>query len=141
MPSTEVGDHSSENILLLSYTYIYNLQCEKNIFIILPEVGFEPTHPKITELKSAALDHSAMLTYLLFYYYIYYIYILYHMIITIINNQESNPWPLDYNKLIFTCNMYYTHNSIFYSTAKIIRRKTKVRWYPYTCVRIQLKEI
>ena len=26
----------------------------------LPEVGFEPTHPKITELKSAALDHSAI---------------------------------------------------------------------------------
>ena len=22
----------------------------------MPEVGFEPTHPKITELKSAALD-------------------------------------------------------------------------------------
>ena len=26
----------------------------------MPEVGFEPTHPKITELKSAALDHSAI---------------------------------------------------------------------------------
>ena len=26
----------------------------------LAEVGFEPTHPKITELKSAALDHSAI---------------------------------------------------------------------------------
>ena len=26
----------------------------------LHEVGFEPTHPKITELKSAALDHSAI---------------------------------------------------------------------------------
>ena len=24
------------------------------------EVGFEPTHPKITELESAALDHSAI---------------------------------------------------------------------------------
>ena len=24
------------------------------------KVGFEPTHPKITELKSAALDHSAI---------------------------------------------------------------------------------
>ncbi len=33
--------------------------------IILPEVGFEPTHPKITELKSAALDHSAIQAYLL----------------------------------------------------------------------------
>ena len=28
--------------------------------VSLPEVGFEPTHPKITELKSAALDHSAI---------------------------------------------------------------------------------
>ena len=26
----------------------------------LPEVGFEPTLPKKTELKSAALDHSAI---------------------------------------------------------------------------------
>ena len=26
---------------------------------ILLEVGFEPTHPKIIELKSTALDHSA----------------------------------------------------------------------------------
>ena len=26
----------------------------------MPEVGFEPTHPKITELKSAALDRSAI---------------------------------------------------------------------------------
>ncbi len=26
----------------------------------LLEVGFEPTHPKITELESAALDHSAI---------------------------------------------------------------------------------
>ena len=25
----------------------------------MQSVGFEPTHPKITELKSAALDHSA----------------------------------------------------------------------------------
>ena len=24
------------------------------------QLGFEPTHPKITELKSAALDHSAI---------------------------------------------------------------------------------
>ena len=30
------------------------------VHVILPEVGFEPTHPKITELKSAALDHSAI---------------------------------------------------------------------------------
>ena len=29
-------------------------------FFFLLEVGFEPTHPKITELKSAALDHSAI---------------------------------------------------------------------------------
>ena len=34
---------------------------KKNIYLVsLPEVGFEPTHPKITELKSAALDHSAI---------------------------------------------------------------------------------
>ena len=26
----------------------------------LPEVGFEPTHPKIIELKSTALDRSAI---------------------------------------------------------------------------------
>ena len=26
----------------------------------MPEAGFEPAHPKITELKSAALDHSAI---------------------------------------------------------------------------------
>ena len=32
----------------------------KNVTYCLPEVGFEPTHPKITELKSAALDHSAI---------------------------------------------------------------------------------
>ena len=31
---------------------------KKNYYV--PEVGFEPTHPKITELKSAALDHSAI---------------------------------------------------------------------------------
>ena len=33
--------------------YICNIQC------VMHPVGFEPTHPKITELKSAALDHSA----------------------------------------------------------------------------------
>ena len=32
----------------------------KIIYSIMPEVGFEPTHPKITELKSAALDRSAI---------------------------------------------------------------------------------
>ena len=31
--------------------------------IRVPEVGFEPTHPKITELKSAALDRSAIQAY------------------------------------------------------------------------------
>ena len=35
-------------------------RCMKGKNIALPEVGFEPTHPKITELKSAALDHSAI---------------------------------------------------------------------------------
>ncbi len=36
-------------------------QNQKNIFFFfLLGVGFEPTHPKITELKSAALDHSAI---------------------------------------------------------------------------------
>ena len=30
------------------------------MYVCVPEVGFEPTHPKITELKSAALDHSAI---------------------------------------------------------------------------------
>ena len=30
------------------------------ISLDLPEVGFEPTLPKKTELKSAALDHSAI---------------------------------------------------------------------------------
>ena len=30
------------------------------VCVCVPEVGFEPTHPKITELKSAALDHSAI---------------------------------------------------------------------------------
>ena len=29
----------------------------------MPEVGFEPTHPKIIELKSTALDHSAIQAY------------------------------------------------------------------------------
>ena len=37
----------------------------------MPEVGFEPTHPKITELKSAALDHSAIQAYLLYMIIIY----------------------------------------------------------------------
>lgn len=32
----------------------------KKKFNSLLEVGFEPTHPKITELKSAALDRSAI---------------------------------------------------------------------------------
>ncbi len=41
----------------------------------MPEVGFEPTHPKIIELKSTALDHSAIDAYnildiILYYYYI-----------------------------------------------------------------------
>ena len=27
---------------------------------LLLRVGFEPTHPKIADLKSAALDHSAI---------------------------------------------------------------------------------
>jgi hypothetical protein len=27
----------------------------------MQEVGFEPTHPEINELKSFALDHSAIL--------------------------------------------------------------------------------
>ena len=30
-----------------------------SLSLFLHPVGFEPTHPKITELKSAALDHSA----------------------------------------------------------------------------------
>ena len=30
------------------------------IICVLPEVGFEPTHPKIIELKSTALDRSAI---------------------------------------------------------------------------------
>ena len=30
----------------------------------MPDVGFEPTHPKIIELKSTALDHSANQAYL-----------------------------------------------------------------------------
>ena len=30
------------------------------ISLELPELGFEPTLPKKTELKSAALDHSAI---------------------------------------------------------------------------------
>ncbi len=29
------------------------------------EVGFDPTHPKIIELKSSALDHSAIQAYVL----------------------------------------------------------------------------
>ncbi len=38
----------------------------------MPEVGFEPTHPKITELKSAALDHSAIQAYFIYIHiYIY----------------------------------------------------------------------
>ncbi len=38
----------------------------------MPEVGFEPTHPKITELKSAALDHSAIQAYFIYsHIYIY----------------------------------------------------------------------
>ena len=41
------------------------------VWYAVPEVGFEPTHPKITELKSAALDHSAIQAYLL-YINIYY---------------------------------------------------------------------
>ena len=32
--------------------------CNHVCFVL--EVGFEPTHPKITELESAALDHSAI---------------------------------------------------------------------------------
>ena len=31
----------------------------KNLSFFLLEVGFEPTHPEIIELKSTALDHSA----------------------------------------------------------------------------------
>ena len=31
-----------------------------NCVHFLLEVGFEPTHPEITELESAALDHSAI---------------------------------------------------------------------------------
>ena len=42
------------HIIELYYNY------KKNYTIGVPEVGFEPTHPKITELKSAALDHSAI---------------------------------------------------------------------------------
>ena len=30
------------------------------MLVLLPEVGFEPTHPKIIELKSTALDRSAI---------------------------------------------------------------------------------
>ena len=33
---------------------------DNNNNIHMPGVGFEPTHPKITELKSAALDRSAI---------------------------------------------------------------------------------
>ena len=34
-------------------------------FDAVPEVGFEPTHPKIIELKSTALDHSAIQAHML----------------------------------------------------------------------------
>ena len=42
-----------------------NLSWNKNLskLKILPEVGFEPTPPKRTELKSAALDRSAIQAY------------------------------------------------------------------------------
>ena len=33
---------------------------DENIINFMLEVGFEPTHPEITELESAALDHSAI---------------------------------------------------------------------------------
>ena len=36
-----------------------NCSCMKNE-VVLPEVGFEPTLANETELKSAALDHSAI---------------------------------------------------------------------------------
>ncbi len=86
---------------LICYTYIIIIIIYSNI--ILPEVGFEPTHPKITELKSAALDHSAIQAYLLLLL-LYILYILYHMIIiiTIINNisrwRDSNSRPPAYNE-------------------------------------------
>ncbi len=53
----------------------------------MPEVGFEPTHPKIIELKSTALDHSAIQAYLLYssYNIIYlFIYFYYHIIIILL---------------------------------------------------------
>ena len=36
------------------------IHCAKGAIIVL-SAGFEPAHPKITELKSVALDHSAMI--------------------------------------------------------------------------------
>ncbi len=57
----------------------------------MPEVGFEPTHPKITELKSAALDHSAIQAYFI-YIHIYthmqkkYIYIWWCPYVPCVNN-------------------------------------------------------
>ena len=37
------------------------------ICLCLYPVGFEPTHPKITELESVALDHSATSAYYIYY--------------------------------------------------------------------------
>ena len=55
-PAT-VGFEVQRAIQLRHKVLYKTIACEYNN---LPEVGFEPTHPKITELKSAALDHSAI---------------------------------------------------------------------------------
>jgi hypothetical protein len=44
------------------YIFYYILSTTWPIRLNLSPAGFEPAHPKITELKSVALDHSAMMT-------------------------------------------------------------------------------
>ena len=41
------------------------IHCAKGAIIVL-SAGFEPAHPKITELKSVALDHSANMSWFVF---------------------------------------------------------------------------
>ena len=51
--------YKADAITTMLHRHIYMIWYERYASC-LPEVGFEPTHPKIIELKSTALDRSAI---------------------------------------------------------------------------------
>ena len=71
-PGIEPGPHAWKARILTIELSTHLCIFEKNIYIILQSVGFEPTPPKRLLPESSALDHSAKTAYI----FLLYIYIL-----------------------------------------------------------------